>query len=216
MTSTVPARRAVVDRQREPPVALLADHPVVHVAQPVELALVAEVGDPADLVDDLHDLVAEAGVDLLLGQRLARLVVERAHADEPLVDEAEDERRPAAPAMRVAVGDGLEPVEAALALEVLDDRVGRRRGRPSRTGCRSRRGRCPPRRSGRRPAGPSSLPSWKSSAPQPGAMWTMPVPSSSPTSLHATTTCWYGWSGSSRVPAAKAVLTAGRSSNGPA
>ena len=119
-----PAGRAVVDRQREPPVALLADHPVVHVAQPVELTLVAEVGDPADLVDDLHDLVAQAGVDLLLGQRLARLVVERAHADEPLVDEAEDERRAASPAMRVAVGDGLEPVEAALALEVLDDRVG--------------------------------------------------------------------------------------------
>ena len=31
---------------------------------------------------------------------------------------------------------------------------------------------------------PSALPSWKSSAPPPGAMWTMPVPSSSPTSSH--------------------------------
>ena len=118
------ARRAVVDRQREPPVALLADHPVVHVAEPVELALVAEVRDPADLVDDLHDLVAQAGVDLLLAERLARLVVERAHADVPLVDEAEDERRAAAPAVRVAVVDRLEPVEAALALEMLDDRLG--------------------------------------------------------------------------------------------
>ena len=118
------ARRAVVDRQRQAPVALLADHPVVHVAQPVELALVAEVRDPADLVDDVHDLVAQAGVDLLGGQRLARLVVQRTHADEPLVDEAEDERRPAAPAVRVAVGDGLEPVEPVLALEVLDDRLG--------------------------------------------------------------------------------------------
>ncbi len=118
------ARRAVVDRQRQAPVALLADHPVVHVAQPVELALVAEVRDPADLVDDVHDLVAQARVDLFLGQRLARLVVQRSHADEPLVDEAEDERRPAPPAVRVAVVDRLEPVEAALALEVLDDRVG--------------------------------------------------------------------------------------------
>ena len=54
------ARRAVVDRQRQPVVALLGDHPVAHVAEPVELPLVAESGDPADLVDDLHDLVAEA------------------------------------------------------------------------------------------------------------------------------------------------------------
>ena len=58
------ARLAVVDRQRQAPVALLADHPVVHVQQPVELALVAEAGDPPDLVDDLHDLVAQARVDL--------------------------------------------------------------------------------------------------------------------------------------------------------
>ena len=89
MTSTRAARRAVVDRQRQAPVALLADHPVVHVAEPVELALVAEVGDPADLVDDVHDLVAQARVDLLRRERLARLVVDRAHRDEPLVDEAE-------------------------------------------------------------------------------------------------------------------------------
>ena len=85
------AGAAVVDRQRQPPVALLADHPVVHVAEPVELPLVAEVRDPADLVDHVHDLVAQAGVDLLRGQRFARLVVDRAHADEPLVDETEDE-----------------------------------------------------------------------------------------------------------------------------
>ena len=97
------ARGAVVDRQRQAPVALLADHPVAHVAQPVELALVAEAGDPADPVDDLHDLVAQARVDLLAGQRVARLVVDRPHADEPLVDEAEEQRRAAAPAVRVAV-----------------------------------------------------------------------------------------------------------------
>ena len=118
------ARLAVVDRQRQAPVALLADHPVVHVAEPVELALVAEVGDPADLVDHVHDLVAEARVDLLGRQRLARLVVQRTHADVPLVDEAEDERRPAPPAVRVAVVDRLEAVEPALALQVLDDRLG--------------------------------------------------------------------------------------------
>ena len=118
------ARAALVDRQRQPPVALLADHPVAHVAQPVELALVAEIGDPADVVDDVHDLVAQAGVDLLGGQRLARRVVDRAHADEPLVDEAEHERGAAAPAVRVAVLDRLEAVEPALAAQVLDDRLG--------------------------------------------------------------------------------------------
>ena len=118
------AGRAVVDRQRQPPVALLADHPVVHVAEPVELALVPEVGDPADAVDDLHDLVAQARVDLLRGERLARLVVDRAHRDEPLVDEAEEQRRAAAPAVRVAVRVRLEVVEEPAPLEVVDDPLG--------------------------------------------------------------------------------------------
>src|SRR6266576_591402 len=97
------ARLTVVDRQRQAPVALLADHPVAHVDQPVELPLVPEAGDPADLVDDFHDLVAEARVDLLLRQLGPRFVVDRAHADEPLVDEPEDERRLATPAVRIAV-----------------------------------------------------------------------------------------------------------------
>ena len=46
--------------------------------------------------------------------------------------------------------------------------------------------------SGAMTGSPSRLPSWKSSAPQPGAMWTMPVPSSSPTSSQATTRCSKG------------------------
>ncbi len=99
------ARRAVVDRQGQPPVALLADHPVVHVQQPVEFALVAEAGDPADLVDHFHDLVAQARVDLFAREPLAGLVVDLAHADEPLVHQPEDKRRAAAPAVRVPVGD---------------------------------------------------------------------------------------------------------------
>ncbi len=115
------ARLAVVDRQRQAPVALLADHPVAHVDQPVELPLVAEAGDPADLVDDLHDLVAEAGIDLIFRELAPGPVIHRAHADEPLVDEPEDQRRLAAPAVRVAVDVRLEPVEAVLPLEVLDD-----------------------------------------------------------------------------------------------
>ena len=118
------ARAAVVDRQREAVVALLGDHPVAHVQQPVELALVAERRDPPDPVDALHDLVAEAGVDLRLGQRLARLVVDLAHADVPLVDEPEQQRRPAPPAVRVAVAVRLEVVEEPPPLEVVDDRLG--------------------------------------------------------------------------------------------
>ena len=143
------ARLAVVDRQRQSPVALLADHPVVHVQEPVELPFVAEAGDPADLVDDLHDLVAEARVDLLLRQLGSGLVVDRAHADEPLVDEPEDERRAAAPAVRIAVDVGLEAVEASLALEVRRRSARRRRGRRGPSASRSRRRRCRSRRSGR-------------------------------------------------------------------
>ena len=117
------AGRAVVDRQRQPPVALLADHPVVHVAEPVELALIPEVRDPADAVDDLHDLVAQAPLELLRRQLVARLVVDRTHADVPLVDQAEDERRAASPAVWVAVVVRLQAVEAVRVLHVLDDRV---------------------------------------------------------------------------------------------
>src|SRR5512142_2733874 len=84
-------RRAVgadPDRQGEPVVALLADHPVAHVSQPVELALFQAdpLGQPRDLTGDACDRLAE-----------------RVHGDEPLVDETEDELRPAAPADRVAV-----------------------------------------------------------------------------------------------------------------
>jgi len=119
-----PARLAVVDRQRQAPVALLRDHPVVHVQEPVELPLVAEVRDPPDPVDDLHDLVAEARVDLRRRQLVAWPVVDRAHRDVPLVDEPEQERRLAPPAVRVAVAVGLEVVEEATPLEVVDDLLG--------------------------------------------------------------------------------------------
>ncbi len=115
----VPAGRAVVDRQRQAVVALLGDHPVAHVEEPVQLPLVAEARDPPDPVHDLHDLVAEGGVHLLLRQLVARPVVDLAHADVPLVHEAEQERRAAAPAVRVAVAVRLEVVEEPPLLEVV-------------------------------------------------------------------------------------------------
>jgi len=103
----VPAGRALPDRQRKAPIALLGDHPVVHVPQPVELAVLAEIRDPADLVGDIH-------------QRAAQPV----HADVPLVDQAEDKRGRAAPALRVAVRVLLELVETALLFQARDDGVG--------------------------------------------------------------------------------------------
>src|SRR5918995_2020887 len=115
------ARLALPYRKGQAPVALLGDHPVGHRAQPVELALVAEPGDPLDLVDDVHDLVAQAAL-LLFGRHLvARLVVRLAHRDVPLVDHAKQKGRAAAPAMRIAVRVRLEVVEERALLEVLDD-----------------------------------------------------------------------------------------------
>ncbi len=95
--------------------------PVAHRVEPIDLAVVAEAGVPPDLVDDVHDLVAQAGVLLRLRQRLARLLVDLAHGDVPLVDDAEKQRRAAAPAVRVAVCIGLEVVVEVERLELLDD-----------------------------------------------------------------------------------------------
>ncbi len=77
------------DRQGQPPEALLRDHPVAHVLEPVELAGLAVRREPADLRDELLDAVAPV------------------HTDEPLVDQAEDELALAAPAVRVDVGVAL-------------------------------------------------------------------------------------------------------------
>src|SRR3954462_441910 len=71
---------ALEDGQSEAVVALLRNHPVVHVLEPVELAGEAELRDPARLAGDIHDLKT-------------KLI----HGDEPLVDEAKDELGAAAP-----------------------------------------------------------------------------------------------------------------------
>ena len=94
---------ALPDRQGEAVVALLADHPVAHVPEPVELALLE-----ADARRQPRHL-ARGSAD-----RLAQ----RIHGDEPLVDEAEDQLRPAAPAVGVGVGVLLGRHEQSLALEV--------------------------------------------------------------------------------------------------
>ena len=132
---------AGVERQRQPVVAAARDVPVAHVPEPVVHALAHVLGRPLD---------GRVRVE----ERLTHLV----DADEPVVREPEDERRVAAPALRVAVLVLLRLDEQAR------DRRGRRRSalrrlrsrgraasrrrdrsdRPRRPG-RSRRGRAPSR-----------------------------------------------------------------------
>ena len=54
------------DRQGQSPIAFLGDHPVVHIAQPILLTSLAKFWYPADLVHNVHDLVAQAGLFLFL------------------------------------------------------------------------------------------------------------------------------------------------------
>ncbi len=117
----VAADSAFPDGQSQAPVPLLADHPVVHVAQPVQLPLQAERRDPTDLVGDVHDLVAQTAVFLLLGDLCVGLVVQLAHTDEPLVHQTEDQLFLAAPAGGITVGEVGEAIEQPLALQVGED-----------------------------------------------------------------------------------------------
>ena len=106
----VPAR-AGVEGQREPVVAAARDVPVAHVAQPVVHALAHVGGRPLDR-------------RVRVEQRLAQ-VVDR---DQPVVGHAPDQRRVAAPAVRVAV-----EVRARLEEEAPLGEVGRRSGRRRRS-----------------------------------------------------------------------------------
>src|SRR5205823_2523389 len=45
------------DRQGETPETLLRDHPVAHVLEPVQFLLLAVLRNPANLLDDVHDLL---------------------------------------------------------------------------------------------------------------------------------------------------------------
>ena len=82
----VAARRAFPKGQGETPVALFADHPIVHVAQPVKLAIETKGWNPANLPGHVHNGVAQL-----------------IHADEPLVHQAKDELNAAAPARGIAM-----------------------------------------------------------------------------------------------------------------
>ena len=154
--------RAEPERQRQAPVALARDAPVAHVAQPVLHALAEVRRRPLD---------GGVGVD----HRLADLVA----ADEPLVDDAEDQLRAAAPAVRVAVLVGLLADEPAAALEVLGDEVGHLVRAVAGELAIALDEEPRPRRPARAPAAPRGGRSRSPRRRSPGAMWTIPVPSSS-------------------------------------
>ena len=124
------------DGQGQAPVAFLGDHPIMHIPQPIQLAFMTKLRDPADLVDHIHDLVAQGFFFLLSGDLLAWFVIELAHADEPLIHQAEDQFGLAAPAGGVAVGIGFDVVEHAFLFQVFEDRVGdirdMRAGKPAK------------------------------------------------------------------------------------
>ena len=105
---------AGVERQRQAEVALARDVPVAHVAEPVVHALLVLRRRPLDCVVR----VEHRSADLLRG-------------DEPVVDDAEDERRLAAPAGRVTVHDRAGRNEEAALAQGLDDRLGRLVGAPA-------------------------------------------------------------------------------------
>ena len=109
------AARARIEGQRQPEVALARDVPVVHVAQPVVHPLLVLRRCPLDGRVRVEHRLA----DLLCG-------------DEPVVDDAEDERRLAAPADRVAVDDRPLGGEQAARVQRVDHTDGDFRRREAR------------------------------------------------------------------------------------
>ncbi len=103
---------ARIERQRQPVVAAARDVPVAHVVQPV-----------------VHPLAHVLRCPLDGRVRLEHLLPQVAHGDEPVVGDAEDQRRVTAPALGIAVLVQPRFDEAALFLERADDllrRLGRR------------------------------------------------------------------------------------------
>src|SRR5258708_7605956 len=94
----------IIDRQSQSPVALLGDHPVVHVAQPVQFALQAKGWNPGGLARYIHDLVTQL-----------------VHGDVPFVDQAEDQFCLTTPADRIAVLIVLWAVKQAFLRQVFCD-----------------------------------------------------------------------------------------------
>ena len=80
--------------------------------------------EPRDVVDDIHDLIPKAPRLLGGSQLLTWLLIGCTHADKPLIDETEGERRRAAPAVRIPVRDLLSAQQAAALLKRSKDKIG--------------------------------------------------------------------------------------------
>ena len=88
---------------RHAPAALAADAPVRPVGNHVAQACLAVLGVKAGVVDSIQCQLAQSFGRLVFGKDARALI----HADEPLGRGAVDHRCLVAPAVRVAVGDGL-------------------------------------------------------------------------------------------------------------
>ena len=118
----MPTGVAFPERQGESPVAFLADHPIVHVAQPVQLTVETEGRNPADLARHVHDSMPQF-----------------VHADEPLIHQPKDEFHAAAPTGRVAVFVGLNVVQESFVSQGFEDRLQGPRRHACRSASRSQR-----------------------------------------------------------------------------
>ncbi len=113
-----------VDGQRQAVIPLFADHPIVHVSQPIHFAVMPKAGIPVDLVNPIHDLIAQTGRFFRFRHLFARFVVQFAHADEPLIHQSIDQLFAATPAVRVAMAVPLFAVVDLFFVQAVED-VGR-------------------------------------------------------------------------------------------
>ena len=104
-----PSAVAGIERQRQPEVTPPRDVPVAHVAQPVVHPLLVLGGLPGDLVVAVQHQLPD------LGGR-----------DEPVVHDAENERRAAAPADGIAVADRPRLDEQLVLVQPFQHRLGDR------------------------------------------------------------------------------------------
>ena len=155
-------RRALPDRQRRAPVALARERPVDVVLEPLAEAAVLDV--------------LRMPVDLLVGGQ--QPVADLRGRDVPARLRVVEERRVAAPAVRVGVEEGLGAEQAAALLERLDDVGVGLLDEAARRSPVTRSSKVPSALTGFCSLIPYCSPRRKSSSPKAIAVWTSPVPSS--------------------------------------
>ena len=84
----------------------------------------AERREPRNVVDNIHNLIAQTCRLLCRGQLFTWFLIGGAHANKPLIYETEGERSCATPAVRVTVRDLFTTQQAAALLQRCEDRIG--------------------------------------------------------------------------------------------